>query len=124
MIEKFYFLYAIIRLSPTHSFTLTHIRRHFIIRLLVAVEGIGIIVESVKLAKVIFLLEDNRLSSRDSGNIGNNMGTFYHRRIYRTKGGEEGTLLRMALLITPVRSRRVSNFNRSLQPTRLCSSFT
>lgn len=57
----------------------------------------GLLLEAYESKKLYFL--GNRLSSRDSDNIGNNMGRFYHWRI----GRREGTLLRMELLITPVR---------------------
>lgn len=50
-----------------------------IFRMLSVTTGeVKIVAKSAKRAKVIFLEEHNRLSSRDSGDIENNMGTFYH----------------------------------------------
>lgn len=39
---------------------------------------VRIVAESARRTEVIFLEEHNRLSSRDSGDIENNMATFYH----------------------------------------------
>lgn len=64
---------------------------------------------------MIFLEEHNRLSSRDSGDIENNMGTFYHWAECRTGGRCAVTNGATDNVRT---AQRVSNFNRSLQLTR------
>lgn len=71
--------------------------------------------------EVILLGKRNRLSSRDSDDIGNNMGRFY---LWGNVGRKEGTVVTNGVTDNARTARRISNFNRSLQPTRLCSSFT